>query len=252
MRSLDALLISRQRQFLLDQPAAFLFSVCEVAEQHLGVGMLEIVGRLLPLVLQEDVAIGQRHVRVGAIVGKLVDRLLVEQVHGQPLEAVGDLAGDEIDLDAAHLLEVGELRDLHAVAPDFPAQPPGTQGRALPVILDEADVVQRRVDADRLQRPQVAFEDVGRRRLQDRLELIIVLQPHRIFAVAPVTRTARRLHIGRVPGLRPQRPQCRRGVEGTGAHLHVEGLENQAALGRPIILQGQNQFLKARRLPACC
>ena len=50
------------------------------------------------------------------------------------------------------LLEVGELRDLHAVAPALPAEPPGAERRALPVVLDEADVVQLRVDADRVER----------------------------------------------------------------------------------------------------
>ena len=214
--------------------------------------MLEIVGRLLPLVLQEHVAIGQRHVGIGAVVRQVVDRLLVEQVHGQPLETVGDLPGHEIDLDATHLLEIGELRDLHTVAPDFPAQPPGAERRALPVVLDEADVVQGRVDADRLQRTEIALEDVGRRRLQDRLELIVVLQPHRVLAVAAVTGTTRGLHIGRVPGLRTERAQGRRRVEGARAHLHVEGLEDQAALGRPIVLQGEDEFLEARGLAARC
>ena len=173
--------------------------------------MLEIVGRLLLLVLQEDVAVGQRHLGVGAVERQVVDRLLVEQVHGQPFQPVGDLARHQVDLDAADLLEVGELADLRAVAPHFPAQPPGAERRALPVVLDEADVVQGGVDADRLQRAEIALEDVGRRRLQDRLELVVVLQAHGVLAVAAVAGPARRLHVGGVPGLRPQRAQGRGG-----------------------------------------
>ena len=251
MRGLDALLISRQRQLALDQPAALLLRIGEVAEQHVGIGVLEIVGRLLALVLQEDVAVGQRHLRVGAIERQVVDRLLVEQVHGEPFQAIGDLARNEIDVDAADLLEVGELADLRAVAPHFPAQPPGAERRALPIVLDETDVVQGGVDADRLERAEIALEDVGRRRLQDGLELVVVLQAHGVVAIAAVRGPPRRLHVGGVPGLRAQRAQGGGGVEGAGAHFHVERLQDQAALAGPIILQGQNEFLEARRLEAC-
>ena len=149
---------------------------------------------------------------------------------------------------AAALLEVGELRHFHAVAPDFPAQPPGAERRALPVVLDETDVVQRGVDADRRQRAQVQFLEVGRRRLHDHLELVVVLHPVRVLAVAPILRAARGLHIGCVPGLRAQRAQGRGGMERARAHFHVVGLQDEAALAGPIVLQGQDQFLKTLRL----
>src|ERR1700716_944086 len=251
VRGFYALLVGRQRQLALDQPLAFLLRVGEVAEQHVGIGDLEIVGRLLLLVLQEDVAVGQRHFRIGAIERQVVDRLLVEEIHRQPLQPVGDLARHEVDLDAADLLEIGELADLRAIAPDFPAQAPGAERRALPIVLDEADVMQGRVDADCLQGAQIAFEDVGRRRLQDRLELVIVLQAHRVLAIAPVRGPARGLDIGCVPGLWAEGAQGRGGVKRAGTHLHVERLQDQAALAGPIFLQGEDEFLEARRLGAC-
>ena len=127
--------------------------------------------------------------------------------------------------------------DFHAVAPALPAQPPGAERRALPIVLDEADVVQRRIDADRGERLQVQVLKVRRRRLHDHLELVVVLQPVGIFAVAAVLGPARGLHIGRIPGLRPERAQRRRGMEGAGAHLHVVGLQDHAALLRPEPLQ---------------
>ena len=148
-------------------------------------------------------------------------------------------------VDAADLLEVGELADLHAVAPDLPAEAPGAQRRALPVVLDEADVVQRRVDAERRQAAEIEILDVRRRRLQDHLELVVVLQPVGVLAVAAVGRPARRLDIGGVPGLGPERAQGGRRVEGAGAHLHVVGLQDHAALLRPIALQAQDQVLEA-------
>ena len=88
------------------------------------------------------------------------------------------------------MLEVGELGDFHAVQPDFPAQTPGAEGRRFPVVFDEADVVDQRVEADVLERAQVQFLEVVRVRLQDHLELVVVLQTVRVFAVAAVSRAA--------------------------------------------------------------
>jgi hypothetical protein len=69
------------------------------------------------------------------------------QVHGDAFEAVGDLASDRLAVQAADLLEIGELRDFHAVQPDFPTQAPSAQGRRFPVVLDKADVVDERIEA---------------------------------------------------------------------------------------------------------
>jgi hypothetical protein len=66
---------------------------------------------------------------------------------------------------AADLLEIGELRDLHPVAPDLPAQAPGAQRGAFPVILDEADVVDVHVDADGLERAEIEVLQVRRARV---------------------------------------------------------------------------------------
>ena len=107
----------------------------------------KLKARELPLGLLEHLAVGD----AGAVEVEVVDVLDALDVHGEPLEAVGQLARDRPAVEAADLLEVGELRHLHAVAPDLPAQAPGAQRRALPVVLDEADVVQQRVDAERVE-----------------------------------------------------------------------------------------------------
>ena len=76
-------------------------------------------------------------------------------------------------LDAAHLLEVRKLRDLHAVEPDLPAKAPGAERRALPVVLDKADVMVVGVQANGGKRPQVELLGVDRRGLDKHLELIV-------------------------------------------------------------------------------
>ena len=184
---------------------------------------------------------------LAAVEVEVVDVVDALHVHGEALEPVGQLAGDGIAVEAADLLEVGELRHLHAVAPHFPAEPPGAERRALPVVLDEADVVVLGVDADGVEALQIEVLDVGRRRLQDHLELVIVLEAVRVLAVAAVLRAPRRLDVGGAPGLRPQRAQSGRRVEGRRPHLHVVRLEDDAALIGPEALKLQDQVLEGGR-----
>src|SRR5690606_22099544 len=177
-------------------------------------------------------------------VDQVVHRIDALQVHGQAFQAVGDLAGHRIALDAADLLEVGELGDFHAVEPDFPPQAPGAEGRRFPVVLDEADVMHQGVHADAAQRFQVELLDVRRVRLEHYLELVIVLQTVGVLAVAAIGGPAGRLHIGGVPGFRTDGAQEGGGVEGAGAHFHIVGLQDHAALFGPELLQGQDQVLE--------
>ncbi len=100
------------------------------------------------------------------------------------------------------------------------------------------------IDADLRERAQIKFLDVVGRRLQDHLELVIVLQPVRVLAVAPVLRPPRGLHVGGLPRLRPERAQRRRRMKGARAHFHVVGLQDHAALLGPESLQRQDQPLE--------
>jgi hypothetical protein len=208
-----------------------------------SIGVLEVVSRLLALVLQEHVAVGDRASRrLGP--EKVVDALHPLQVHRNPFEPVGDFAGDGPAFEPAHLLEIGELCHLHAVQPDLPAQPPGTEGRRLPVVLDETDVVNEWIDSELSQRFQIELLDRVGRGLHDDLELIVVLQPIRVLAIATVRRAPRRLHIGSVPRLRANRPQEGAGMKGACADLHVVRLEDHAALATPIALKLEDEVLK--------
>ena len=194
--------------------------------------------------LQEDVAIGDLLVALAAVEVQVVDVVDALHIHGEALQPVGQLAGDRRAFDAADLLEIGELRHLHAVAPAFPAEPPGAERRAFPIVLDEADVVQQRVDADRRQRAEIELLQVRRVRLQDHLVLVVMLQPVGVFAVAAVLRPPRRLHIGGLPALRPERAQRGGRVERAGPDLHVVRLQHQAAIVGPVIVQRQDQPLE--------
>ena len=210
----------------------------------LGIGEFEIVPRIFLLGLQEDVAIADLLVALAAVEVQLIDVVDALHIHGEALEAVGEFAGDRRAFEACDLLEIGELRHLHAVAPAFPAEAPGAERRALPVVLDEAHVVKLHVEADGGERLQVEVLQVGRRRLDDDLELVIVLEPVGVLAVAAVLRPARRLDIGGLPRTRPERAERRRRMKRAGAHLDVIGLQDGAAVVRPIALKRQDQALE--------
>ena len=169
---------------------------------------------------------------------EVVDVVHPLEVHGDALAAVGDLGRNRLEVDPAGLLEIGELGDFHAVEPHLPAEPPGPQCGRLPVVLDETDVVLRGVDPEALQRIEIEVLNVHGGRLHDHLELVIMLKPVGVLAVAPVGGTARRLDIGDIPGLRTEHPKEGGRVEGSGALLDVVGLLNDTTLFGPVILKG--------------
>ena len=227
--------VGRQHQFVFEQaPAGGLMRI-ELHRQHRRVRLFEVVSGLLHFVLMEHIAIGDRAERpIGP--DHIEDAFLALDIHRQALEAVGDFAHHGAAIQPADLLEVSELRDLHAVQPHLPAQSPSPQGRRLPVVLDETDVVRQQIEAQGAQRAQVKLLKVIRRGLDADLKLVVVLQAKRVISVPSVGGPARRLHISRSPRLRAHRAQKGRRVEGAGAHFHVVGLQNDAALLRPVCL----------------
>ena len=166
------------------------------------------------------------------------------QEHRDALEAVGDLARDRRQVDAADLLEVGELRDLQAVEQHLPADAPGAERRRLPVVLLEADVVLPRIDAARLEALQIELLHLVGRRLEDHLVLVVLEQPVRVLAEAAVVGTPRRLHVGDAPRLRPEHAEQRLRMRRAGADLEVERLLQQAAVRGPEGRQLEDEILE--------
>ena len=254
MARLDALIVGRQRHEVavarraaLQERDAFRFGVLEVLEQDVDVGVLEVEAGIFLLRLLEHVAVGDARLAVAAVEVDVVDAIDALHIHRQPLEAISQLAGNGGAFESRDLLKVGELRHFHPVAPAFPPQAPCAKGRALPVVLDEAHVVEGHIDADRGERIEIKLLKVLRRGLQDHLILVIVLEPVGVLAVASVLRPAGGLDVSRLPGPGSERAQRRRRMERAGADLHVIGLQHDAALPRPEGLQGQNEALKRPR-----
>ena len=107
--------IGRERQAGLDHLAALRFAGIEPREQHSDIRVFEVIGRHLDLVLTIYIAVGDHSGRAVFSPDQIVDTLHALQIHRDPLQTVGDLAGDGAAVQSAHLLKIGELRDLHAV-----------------------------------------------------------------------------------------------------------------------------------------
>src|SRR4029079_1923084 len=134
--------------------------------------------------------------------------------------------------------------NLHAVAPDLPSETPSPERGAFPVVLDEADVMFFALDTDRLDRVEIEILQIIRRGLEDDLKLVIVLQTVGIFSITSVLGAARGLNESGTPRFRPQRAKRGGGVKRPCPDLHVIGLQDHAALLRPVMLQRENQILK--------
>ena len=236
---LDAVIIRRQRQAFREQALGLRLECLEGAGQQRHVRFLEIVLGKLNFRLSVDLS-----VRDGLGPGQIVHIVHLLEIHGDALRAVRDLDRDRMKLDSPDLLKIGKLRDLHPIQPHLPSQSPGSQGRRLPIILDEPDVVLSRVDAEMRQALQVERLNLVGRRFKDNLVLVVVLHPVRIVPVPAVSRAPAGLRIGRLPGLRTQRPQKRGRVEGSGSHFQIVGLMNDAALVSPIAVEGEDQLLE--------
>ena len=72
----------------------------------------------------------------------------------------------------------------------------------------------------------------------------MLVQPVRVFAVAPVLGPARGLHISGTPGLGAERAQERCRMRGAGADLEIVGLQQRAALRAPVALERYDNLLK--------
>src|SRR5437764_12918212 len=149
MTCLQTLIVSGKRQLWLvcafiahiQQRVALPLGILEMPGQDAGIGALKIVGGELALATEKYIAVGNAARPCNAVVIEVVDALDALHIHREALEPVGQPGRDGVAFDAADLLEIGELADLHAVEPDLPTEPPGAEGRALPIVLDKADVV---------------------------------------------------------------------------------------------------------------
>src|SRR6185312_8005801 len=116
--------------------------------------------------------------------------------------------------------------------------------RRLPVVLDEADVVRRRIEADRAQRVEIEILDVERRRLEADLELVVRARAVRVLAVAAVAGTPAELRERRVPRLGSEYPQERRRMKCPRADLDVDRLFDHAAALSPELLEREDEVLQ--------
>ena len=95
---------------------------------------------------------------------------------------------------------------------------------------------------------EVQVLDVGGRRLEDDLELVVLVQAVRVLAVAAVGGPPRRLHVRDLPRLGTEHAQERLRVHGARADLGVPGLVDQAAALRPVLLERGHDLLEGQAL----
>ncbi len=131
------------------------FSVLEGFQQFICVRHIKVPARILLLRLQENIAVGHWRWRLRVVEWHIHDVIDAQHIHRQTLQTIGQFARHRIAILSADLLEIGELADFHAVAPNLPAKTPSAERRGFPVVFHEADVVQVHIDADGFERTQI-------------------------------------------------------------------------------------------------
>ena len=195
------------------------------------VGGLEIIFGVFEFLLTADLAVG--HARA---VFLAPDGFGVVERDQDAFQPIGELHRDWVERHAAHLLEVGELRDLLPVEPDLPTQTPGGDGGLFPVVFHEADVVLARVDAEGFERLEVEFLRVRWIWLKDDLILGVQLEAVGVLAVTPVIGADRRLDVRHVPRLGSEHAQEGGRVHRPCTDLGVVGLGDQTSVRCPEVL----------------
>ena len=167
--------------------------------EGLHVGDLEVVVAVLDFAAQEDVFVGD----AGSVV-HLPDAVGALQGQYDAVQAVGDFHRHGVERQAAGLLKIGELGDFLTVEPHLPAQAPGAEGGAFPVVLDETHVVLPQVDAQSLQAGEIALLRVAGVRLQDDLQLMVHLHAVWVVAETAVVGPDAGLDVHHIPRFRPR------------------------------------------------
>ncbi len=215
----------------------------------LDIGSLEVVDRKLLLIGQADVSI--LHFPAGLRIARpnnLVDRIDVLQKSAKPLQTVSKFGGYRIEIDAAALLKISELRDLQTVQHHLPSDTPGAECGRLPVVFFELDVVLAQVNADRSERLEVQLLHVLWRGLQDYLQLQVLEEAVRILAVTSVGRTSRGLHVSDLVRIRPEHAQKCFRRHGARSDLNVIRLLNDRSALRKESLEREDKLLESRRV----
>src|ERR1700690_978242 len=120
----------------------FLVQLEELPRDH-RIGIFKVVSGKF-LLLQKP------HLPVRIIVrpSNIIDAVYSLQVGANPVEPIGEFDGNRIEIDAATLLEIGELRNLESIQQYLPADSPRTQRGRFPVIFLKADVVIGKAQSD--------------------------------------------------------------------------------------------------------
>ena len=100
------------------------------------------------------------------------------------------------------------------------------------------------VDADGFETAEVEIDHVGGGRLENHLQLRVLVEAVGVVAVASIGRAAAGLNVGDAVGLGAEDAQESLGAHGAGADFDVVRLLNDAAAIGPVLLQLEDNFLK--------
>jgi hypothetical protein len=147
--------------------------------------------------------------------------LLALERHEYAFKAICDLNCGRGALQTAGLLKVGELGDFKTVEPNFPAEAPGAENRALPIVLNEADVMKGGIDAEGFEGLEVKLLRGVGLGLKHDLKLGVALGAVGVVTKAAIGGADGSLEVACPPRLGAEHAEEGSRVHGPGAHFHV-------------------------------
>ena len=173
----------------------FGFCLFELTQKNVCIGRVKVKTGIFFLGLTEHIPIFQRNRCIWIIKRHLHHMIHAQNIHRQTLKTIGQLARHRVAIMPAHLLEIGELADLHAITPNFPTKAPSAQSRTFPVVLHKANVMHRHINPNGLKATKIEILQIGRAWFDQHLILVIMLQAVRVLPIPAIGGAARGLHI---------------------------------------------------------
>src|SRR6266852_4755434 len=192
VRTLEAMVVGGKQRVT---NAVLPFQSFEAIEEFLGLLLVQFElganrGRIAAIktIFGELLLLHQTNVTVSLVRGpaEIVDALHALKKRANTLQSVSEFDGDGVEVDAAALLEVGELGDLETVQKNLPPDTPRTECRGFPVVLFKTNVVLLEVDADGSKALEINVLHIHWRGLEDHLKLGMLVEAVRILAVTAV------------------------------------------------------------------
>lgn len=252
---IDEMVIGRKKEFMkwvIESDEGFKngieieIGINEMMMKSIGVGNLKVVEGILMIGLKEKIKIGEFIVELEKIEIKVIEIVKEMKINGKKIKKIGKLKGKRRKLNEEEMMEIGEMRELNEVEKELKEKKKGEKSRDLKVVLKKEKVMKSRVEEDGIEGKKIKIMKVWRRRIDEKMIMIIMMEKVRILEIEEIFRKERRMKIGRIKGIWKKRKKSSRRMESKGEKLNVVRLKNGEKVLRKVIMESKDKKMKGK------